>query len=174
MRGDDDEPSDRRTIRNGPDPPKKPGHDRRKLDGSRIRALERRGATVAELKTKPTGTSVSTFINAIEGDERRRDCRTLVKIMQEGTQARPKMWGPSIVGFGDFEYVNSTKKPQQWFQCGFSPRKQALTLYLMGGYPKDPATAKKLGKFKTGGSCLYIKSLDDVDMPTLREVIARR
>jgi Domain of unknown function (DU1801) len=135
--------------------------------------MPERGAMVPELKTQPTGASVSKFINTIEDDERRRDCRTLVRMMQEATQAKPKMWGPSIVGFGDFEYVNSTRKPQQWFQCGFSPRKQALTLYLMGGYPKDPASAKKLGKFKTGASCLYIRSLDDVHVPTLRGLIAQ-
>ena len=82
------------------------------------------------------------------------------------------MWGPSIVGFGDFEYVNSTKKPQTWFQCGFSPRKSALTLYLMGGYPKDAASLKKLGTVKTGGSCLYIRSLDDVNLRALRSMIA--
>jgi hypothetical protein len=127
---------------------------------------------VAELKTKPTGASVTKFLNAIEDDRRRKDCRALAAIMQKATKARPKMWGPGIVGFGDFEYVNSTNEPQQWFQCGFAPRKQALTLYLMGGYAKDPETAKRLGKFKTGGSCLYIKSLDDVHVPTLRALIA--
>ena len=128
---------------------------------------------MAELKTRPTGASVAQFLDAIDSDQCRNDCRALIHIMQDATGAKPKMWGPSIVGFGDYEYVNSTKKPQAWFQCGFSPRKQALTLYLMGGYPKDAATAKKLGKFKTGASCLYIKSLDDVDVPTLREVIAQ-
>jgi hypothetical protein len=81
------------------------------------------------------------------------------------------MWGPSIVGFGECQYTNSTRTPQDWFLCGFSPRRQALTLYLLGGYPKDGATAKKLGKFKTGGSCLYIKSLEDIHLPTLRKLI---
>ena len=93
-------------------------------------------------------------------------------MMQKATKAKPRMWGSSIVGFGDFAYVNAAKQQHQWFQCGFSPRKQALTLYLMGGYPKDPATAQKLGKFKTGGGCLYIKTLDDVHVPTLRSLIA--
>lgn len=128
---------------------------------------------MAELKTKATSASVSQFINAIEDDERRKDCKAIAAMMQKATKSKPKMWGPSIIGFGDFAYVNSSKKSQQWFQCGFSPRKQALTLYLMGGYPKDPETAKKLGKFKTGGSCLYIQSLDDVHVPTLRALIAQ-
>jgi hypothetical protein len=128
---------------------------------------------VAELKTKATKASVSQFINAIEDEQRREDCKTIAAMMQKATKAKPKMWGPSIVGFGDFTYVDSAKAQHQWFQCGFSPRKRALTLYLIGGYPKDPATAKKLGKFKTGGSCLYIKTLDDVHVPTLRSLIAQ-
>ena len=128
---------------------------------------------MAELKTQKTNASVSQFINAIDDDQRRKDCKAIAAMMQKATKAKPRMWGPSIIGFGDFEYVNSAKKSQQWFQCGFSPRKQALTLYLMGGYPKDSETAKKLGKFKTGGSCLYIKTLDDVHVPTLRSLIAQ-
>ena len=127
---------------------------------------------MAELKTKKTGASVTEFLNSIDDAGRRKDCRDIASMMQKVTKARPKMWGPSIVGFGDFEYVNSTKKPQTWFQCGFSPRKSALTLYLMGGYPKDPASLKKLGKVKPGGSCLYIKSLDDVNIAALRRLIA--
>lgn len=127
---------------------------------------------MAELKTQKTGASVSQFINSIDDDRRRKDCKAVAAMMQKATKAKPRMWGPSIVGFGDFEYVGSNKKPQPWFLCGFSPRKQALTLYLIGGYPKDADTAKKLGKFKTGGSCLYIKTLDDVHVPTLRSLIA--
>lgn len=127
---------------------------------------------MAELKTKPTGASVAAFINTIDNPQRRRDCKIIASVMQKATGAKPKMWGPSIVGFGDFEYVNSTKKPQRWFLCGFSPRKQALTLYLMGGYPKDAASLKKIGNVKPGGSCLYIKSLDEVNDRALRSAIA--
>ena len=127
---------------------------------------------MAELKTKKTGASVAQFINAIEDDERRRDCKAIAGLMQKATKAKPKMWGTSIVGFGDFEYVDKAKAAHQWFVCGFSPRKAALTLYLMGGYPKDAASLKKVGKVKTGGGCLYIKSLDDVNVPALRSMIA--
>ena len=127
---------------------------------------------MAELKTKKTGASVSQFINAIEGDERRNDCKAIAALMQKVSKSKPKMWGTSIVGFGDFEYVDKAKQTHQWFQCGFSPRKAALTLYLMGGYPKDAASLKKLGKVKTGGGCLYIKSLEDVSVPSLRGMIA--
>ena len=127
---------------------------------------------MAELKTKASGASVSAFINAIEDDERRKDCKAIAALMQKATKSRPKMWGTSIVGFGDFEYVNSAKQTNAWFQCGFSPRKAALTLYLMGGYPKDAASLKKVGKVKIGGGCLYIKSLEDVSVPALRSMIA--
>ena len=127
---------------------------------------------MAELKTRKTGASVNEFLNSIDDEQRRKDCKSLISIMTKAAKAKPRMWGPSIVGFGDFEYVNSTKKPQTWFQCGFSPRKSALTLYLMGGYPKDAATLKRVGKVKTGGSCLYLKSLDDVSVPALRAMIA--
>ena len=128
---------------------------------------------MAELKTQKTNASVAKFINAIEDEQRRKDCKAIAAMMRKATKAKPKMWGPSIVGFGDFAYVDKAKQQHQWFQCGFSPRKQALTLYLMGGYPKDSTTAKKLGKFKTGGSCLYIKTLDDVHAPTLQSLIAQ-
>lgn len=127
---------------------------------------------MAQLKTQTTGASVAEFIAAIDDERRRKDCKTIASIMQKATKAKPRMWGPAIVGFGDFEYVNSTRKPQRWFECGFSPRKAALTLYLMGGYPKDAASLKKLGKVKPGGSCLYIKSLDEVSLPALRSMIA--
>ena len=128
---------------------------------------------MAELKTQKTNASVAKFINAIDDDQRRKDCKAIASMMQKATKAKPRMWGSSIIGFGDFAYVDKAKEQHQWFQCGFSPRKQALTLYLMGGYPKDSETAKKLGKFKTGGSCLYIKILDDVHVPTLRSLIAQ-
>lgn len=130
-------------------------------------------SAVAELKTQKTDASVSQFINAIDDDRRRKDCKAIAAMMQKMTRSKPAMWGTSIVGFGRFEYVDRARQTHQWFQCGFSPRKAALTLYLMGGYPKDAASLKRLGKVKTGGGCLYIKSLDDVNVPALRSTIAQ-
>ena len=127
---------------------------------------------VAELKTQKTGASVAKFINAIDDEQRRKDCKAIAAMMQKATKSKPAMWGTSIVGFGKFEYTDRARQTHQWFQCGFSPRKAALTLYLMGGYPKDAASLKKLGKVKTGGGCLYIKSLDDVNVPALRTTLA--
>ena len=127
---------------------------------------------MAELKTKKTNASVSKFIGAIDDEQRRKDCKAIAAMMRQATKSKPAMWGSSIVGFGTFEYVDRARQTHQWFQCGFSPRKAALTLYLMGGYPKDAASLKKLGKVKTGGGCLYIKSLDEVNVPALRATLA--
>ncbi len=115
---------------------------------------------MAELKTKATSASVTEFLNSIADDERRADCKTLVAMMTKATKAKPVMWGPAIVGFGDHEYTSANGKPNKWFQAGFSPRKQALTLYLMGG--SDKQLLAKLGAHTTGAACLYVKRLEDV------------
>lgn len=125
---------------------------------------------MAELKTKATRSSVTQFINAIDDDERRKDCKTLVEMMTKATKSKPVMWGPAIVGFGDHEYTGANGKSTKWFQAGFSPRKQALTLYLMGG--KDQQLLAKLGHQTSGVGCLYIKRLEDVHRPTLQKLIA--
>jgi hypothetical protein len=124
---------------------------------------------MAELKTKATKGSVDTFIGAIKDDARRRDCEEIIAMMTKATAAKPVMWGPAIVGFGDYEYVGSTGKSTKWFKAGFSPRKQALTLYLMGG--KDEKLLAKLGTKTMGVGCLYIKRLDDIHRPTLQKLI---
>ncbi|MEY4095152.1 MAG: hypothetical protein RLZZ53_2351 [Acidobacteriota bacterium] len=125
---------------------------------------------MAELKTQATKASVSKFLNAVEDEGRRKDCKAVAAMMTKVTKAKAVMWGPAIVGFGDHSYTGSTGKSVDWFVIGFSPRKAAVTLYLMGGY--DKALLAKLGAHKKGGSCLYIKSLDDVSTPTLEKLIA--
>jgi len=125
---------------------------------------------VAELKTKATRASVTEFLNSIEDDGRRADSKTLVGMMTKATKAKPVMWGPAIIGFGDHEYTGASGKSTKWFQAGFSPRKQALTLYLMGG--SDEQLLTELGAHTTGASCLYVKRLDDVHRPTLQKLIA--
>jgi hypothetical protein len=124
---------------------------------------------VSELKTKATRQSVQVFLNTIKDDDRRRDCEEIVSMMTKATKAKPVMWGPAIVGFGDYEYVGGGGKPTKWFEAGFSPRKQALTLYLMGG--KDEKLLAKLGEKTMSASCLYIKRLDDIHRPTLQKLI---
>ena len=126
---------------------------------------------MAELKTKPTGASVKAFLDSIEDDERRQDCKTVAKLMKEVTKSEPKMWGPSIVGFGSYRYKYDSGRELDWFPVGFSPRKKELTLYVMSGFPRHAELLAKLGKHKTGKSCLYIKRLADVDLGVLRELI---
>ena len=124
-----------------------------------------------ELKTKPTTTSVSDFLDSVEDDERRQDCLTVAKIMRKATGANPRMWGPSIVGFGDHHYKYESGREGDWFLTGFSPRKRELTLYIMPGVERYPDLMAKLGKYKTGKSCLYIKRLADVDLKVLQTLV---
>jgi len=126
---------------------------------------------MAELKTKPTTASVAKFIDAIADDRRRADCRTVLKIMKSATGAKPVMWGPSIVGFGAYHYKYASGREGDWFQVGFSPRKSDLTLYLMGGLHHHADHLKRLGKYKAGKGCLYLKRISDVDMDVLTEMV---
>lgn len=126
---------------------------------------------MAELKTQKTTASVSGFLKSIDDTERRADCKAVAKMMREATGEKPAMWGPAIVGFGSYDYTYESGRSGKWFLCGFSPRKQALTLYIMPGFRKFDALMKKLGKYTTGKSCLYIKRLADVDLAVLQELI---
>jgi hypothetical protein len=127
---------------------------------------------MAENKTKPTKVSPASFINGIENEQRRKDCREIAKVMEEITGEPPKMWGPSIIGFGKYHYKYESGREGDMLRVGFSPRKQNLTLYIWWAL-EDKAAMAKLGRYKTGKSCLYIKSLDDIDRKVLRSLIAR-
>jgi len=126
---------------------------------------------MAEVKTKPTNESVEKFLNKVSDEERRADCFAVAKIMEEITGEKPKMWGPSIVGFGSYHYKYASGREGDWPITGFSPRKKDLTLYLMMGYEKYKDLLEKLGKHSGGKSCLYINRLSDVHVPTLKKVI---
>ena len=126
---------------------------------------------MAELKTQKTKASVAAFLNSIEDEKKRKDAKAIDKLMREVTGAKPAMWGPSIVGYGKYHYKYASGREGDWFQTGFSPRKQNLTLYIMDGFSKQATMLKKLGKHKTGKSCLYIKRLEDVDLGVLRQMI---
>lgn len=126
---------------------------------------------MAELKTKPTKESVKDFLNRISDEERRADCFAVAKIMEEITGEKPKMWGPSIVGFGSFHYKYASGREGDWLMMGFSPRKKDLTLYLMMGFEKHGDLMEKLGKHSSSKSCLYIKRLSDIHIPTLKKLI---
>jgi len=129
-------------------------------------------ALMAEIKTKKTGEDPRAFISRIEDAGRRADALKLLTVLQEATGAEPKMWGSGIIGFGDYKY-KSGKNLNDWFLAGFAARKQQLTVYLMSGYAPYADLMKKLGKHKTGGSCLYIKKLDDVDTKVLTDLVRK-
>jgi Domain of unknown function (DU1801) len=124
-----------------------------------------------EIKTKKTDASVSKFINAVEDESKREDAYTVLKLMQKITNEEPKLWGSAIVGFGTYTYKYASGQQGDWPLVGFSPRKQNLTLYIMPGFDKYDDLMSKLGKYKTGKSCLYIKSLQDIDVKVLQEII---
>jgi hypothetical protein len=126
---------------------------------------------MAELKTKPTQASVKDFLNQIPDKERRDDCFAIAKIMEEVTGDKPKMWGPSIVGFGTYHYKYASGREGDWPVTGFSPRKKDLTLYIMMGFEKHADLMKQLGKYSNAKSCLYIKRLSDIHVPTLKKLI---
>ncbi|HEX9652685.1 MAG TPA: DUF1801 domain-containing protein [bacterium] len=126
---------------------------------------------MAELKTKPTDQSVVKFLNGITDAKRRQDCFTILDIMKQITKSEPRMWGPRIVGFGNYHYKYESGREGDWFLAGFSPRKQNLTLYIMAGFAEYDELLKKLGKHKTGKSCLYINKIADVHLPTLKKLI---
>lgn len=126
---------------------------------------------MAELKTRKTKASVSAFLNAITDDQKRKDCKTVAAMMGKATNARPAMWGPSIVGFGYSRLKYASGRELDWMLAAFSPRKNAITLYVLGPFEQCEPLLKKLGPHTRGGSCLYIKRLSDVHLPTLTKLI---
>jgi len=128
---------------------------------------------MTELKTQPTTASVAAFLNAVDDPHKRRDAKQVLALMKEITGKKPDMWGTSIVGFGTYHYRYASGREGDWPVTGFSPRKRDLTIYVMLGFSRYQALMKKLGKYKTGKSCLYLKRLDDVDRKALRQLITR-
>lgn len=128
---------------------------------------------MAELKTKKNKKSVSGFLKGIEDDQKSKDCLALVKLMTEATGSKPAMWGDAIVGFGDYHYRSESGREGDWFVAGFSPRKQNISLYLIGGIKNHPDLLRQLGKHKIGGSCLYINKLSDVNLKILKTLIKK-
>ena len=121
-------------------------------------------------KTQPTASSPDAFIDAIEDPRRREEVRFVDRLMREVTGESPQMWGPSIVGYGNYHYRYASGREGDWMLIGFSPRKAALTLYIMAGFQRWDELMARLGKYTTGKSCLYIKRLADIDLDVLREL----
>ena len=126
---------------------------------------------MAENKTKPTKQSVTAFVNGIDDAQKRADIKKVAAMMRRVTGARAAMWGSSIVGYGQYHYKYASGREGDYMLTGYSPRKQALTVYIIAGFGKFEPLMKKLGKYKTGKSCLYIKRLADVDEKILERLI---
>ena len=126
---------------------------------------------MAELKTKKNEASVDDFLANIDDEQKRADCQQLKEIFEKITRQPAVMWGASIVGFGSYHYKYTSGREGDWMATGFSPRKQNLTLYIMAGFDEYAELMAKLGDHKTGKSCLYIKRLSDVHLPTLKKLI---
>ena len=128
---------------------------------------------MSELKTKENKNSVSAFFAGIPDPQRRQDALAVAAMMKAATRTEPKMWGATIVGYGSQHYRYASGREGDWFRIGFSPRKEALTIYITSSFEGYPELMAKLGKYKTGNSCLHIKRLSDVDPTVLKQVIAR-
>lgn len=126
---------------------------------------------MAEIKTKLTKSSPTDFLNAIKDDQVRKDCWTIAGIMQKATKAKPKMWGTKIVGFGDCRLKYPSGREMDWMLVAFSPRKQYIALYTLPEFPGRKEIMAKLGKHSAGKSCVNIKRLSDVDLPTLKKLV---
>lgn len=126
-----------------------------------------------ELKTKKNKQSVTESLDSIEDEKRQKDAKRALKIMKEVTGEKAVMWGSSIIGFGSYPYTTSSGKSYEWMATGFSPRKQALTFYIMPGYDDFSDLLEKLGPYKKGKSCLYIQDLDKVDENILRKIVKK-
>ena len=126
---------------------------------------------MAENKTKPTELDPVEFIGSVEHDTRREDAETLLELMSRVTGYAPKMWGPSIIGFGRYHYKYESGREGDWLLVGFSPRKANQVIYLMPGYLDLDDHLSRLGKHKIGKSCLYINKLADVDVSVLEEMV---
>ena len=129
-------------------------------------------AKKAELKTRVNDASVTDFLKTVTDKEKQADSKTLLEMFRKITGEKPRMWGSSIIGFGEYTYKSpSTSRTGDWFMTGFSPRKQNLTVYIMPGFARYVDLLKKLGKHKLGGGCLYFNKLADIDMKTLQELV---
>jgi hypothetical protein len=128
---------------------------------------------VAENKTKPTKLSVAAYIDALTDEAKRTDAKALVKLMQNVTGEKPQMWGPSIIGFGSYHYTYESGRQGDMPLAGFSPRKAATVVYGLTGFSESEALLAKLGKHTTGGGCLYIKKLADVNQKVLETLVVK-
>lgn len=126
---------------------------------------------MAKLKTQPHNASVEDFLTRVENEPRKKDAFEVLELMKRVTGEEPVMWGASIIGFGSYHYKYASGREGDWLAAGFSPRKQALTLYITSGFDEHDDLLTRLGRHRTGKSCLYVKRLTDIDMDVLAELV---
>ena len=126
---------------------------------------------MAKVKTTPNEKSVSEFLESVENEKKKQDSHKILEMMEDITGEEPVMWGPSIIGFGSYHYKYASGREGDWMKVGFSPRKQNMTLYIMDGFKNYEPLLEKLGKHKTGKSCLYINKIEDVDQEVLKQLV---
>lgn len=135
--------------------------------------LKPRTSSRNQNKTQPTDVPPATFIGGLDDERRRLESETLIEMMRDITGKEPVMWGPSIIGFGEYHYQYTGGREGNWPRTGFSPRKAAVTVYCIPGFSQQGGLLEKLGPHRTGVSCLYIPRLEDVDLGVLRQIIER-
>jgi hypothetical protein len=123
-------------------------------------------------KTRPRDGDVEAFIGSIENEQRRADARMALDLFREVTGEEAQLWGPSIVGFGQYHYRYASGREGDWMLTGFSPRKQSMTLYIMSGFDGYEDLLGRLGKHRTGKSCLYVNRFTDIDLDVLRTLVS--
>ena len=128
---------------------------------------------MTELKTKINDKDVEAFLNSVSDEKKRQDCFVLLDLIRRTTKFEPKMWGDSIVGFGSFHYKSKSGQEGDWYLTGFSPRKQNLTIYIITGFDQHKTLMNKIGKHKSSKGCLYINSVDDIDLKLLGELVGK-
>lgn len=127
---------------------------------------------MAQVKTKQTSESAEDFLNRIADERKRRDSFAVLELMKKATGEEPKMWGANIVGFGNYQYKYASGREGDWFLAGFAPRKGNITLYIMAGFSRYQELLARLGKHKTGNSCLHINRIEDVNADVLSELVS--
>lgn len=151
----------------------KPAKKRKAAQKTAQKTARKTAKTSSDMVTTPNKASVTKFINAVENETRRKDARALLALMKKLTGDKPVMWGPSIIGFGEYHYVYDSGREGDSMLVGFSPRKANMVLYVLGSLdPKDPLLGR-LGKYKRGRSCLYVNTLADVDPGVLEKIIRK-
>lgn len=126
---------------------------------------------MAQNKTQPTQVTVDEFLATVDQPQKVADSRVLIELMERISGAKATMWGPSIIGFGTYHYKYDSGREGDFLEIGFSPRKAAISIYLMAGHARYPELMAKLGKHKTGKGCLYVKKLSDIDMDVLEQLV---